>query len=135
MGEILLGSHMEGLFVFFIYLLLSKILKSFFFPFLLNWNLRKWYDNVTILQNARRHMKTSLSNTLWKDSWNTAPHIANWLSNHVSIQTPVTAEETNEGLKMTLSSWKSLLCLKTGTSFNYACKADDSRKKNYNYFK
>lgn len=54
-------------------------------------------------------MKTSLSNTLWKDSWNTAPHIANWLSNHVSIQTPVTAEETNEGLKMTLSSWKSLL--------------------------
>lgn len=131
MGETLLGSRMEGLFGFFIYLLLSKILKSLFFPFffIYNWNLRKRYDNLTILQNARTHMKTSISNTLWRDSWNTAPHVANWFSNNVSIQTPVTGEETNEGLKMTPSSWKSLLCLKTGPSFNYACKADDSRKE------
>lgn len=79
-------------------------------------------------------METSISNTLWRDSWNTAPHIANWLSNHVSIQTPVAGEETNEGLKIMPSSWKSLLCLESGPSFNYACKADDRGKEIFKNF-
>lgn len=73
--KLFLGSSMEGLFVFYL-LTTIQYLEKLFLSFL-KWNLRKWYDNLTILRNLRRHMKTSILNTLWRDSWKTAPHIAN----------------------------------------------------------
>lgn len=73
--KLFLSSSMEGLFVFHL-LITIQYFEKLFLSFL-QWNLRKWWDNLTVLQNLRRHVKTSVLNTLWKDSWKTAPHIAN----------------------------------------------------------
>lgn len=52
-----------------------------------------------------------------------------WFSNRVSTSTPGAAEQSNVGLKETLSSWKSFLCLKSGPQSNYACNTDNGGGK------
>lgn len=68
MGETLfLGRSMEGLFGFYLFTTIQYFEKLFLS--FLQWNLRKWQDNLTILQNLRKHVKTGILNTLGKDSW------------------------------------------------------------------
>lgn len=81
-------------------------------------------------QNAKCTVKGQLKNS--------TSNCKLWFSNRVSISTPGAGEQSNVGLKETLSSWKSFLCLKSGPQSNYACNTDNRGKKRvfflFNYF-